>query len=361
MRRVLELSAVQQDEDTSKLVERQGWRQILARTIGLVEKSGRPSIIVDCMRPRGGEPGSFWIARLRLTVVEPVDMIRFAGSVSGYPIVRRTVSERSGISSRASGAGLRPAPRDDERTHHANPGVGPLRSAAKSALPLRYGLGHKRRSRQPPPVSLSLGSRRRSTRWLGPRRAKKRHRHIGRLRPEPRPWPGPGRPDLRSGTGHGDIDARANNRPADTHLTSGARFMGRAVAERSKSATRPDRGRTGKIRRRNAAPHGWKADKSFPRYPCHRSSSRLAGDGINCTPRSSHQRCRLRCHLGGWTSICTHSSRDGSLPGCRTSVRMPAVSTEWTQTPCDLLPGFFCLLASLRASSPPPSRIRCRR
>ncbi|GAB9242105.1 hypothetical protein [Bradyrhizobium diazoefficiens] len=73
MRRVLELSAIQQDEDAAlKLAERQGCRQILAGTIGLIEKSGRPNIIVDCMRPRG-EPDCFWIARLRLTVVEPVD------------------------------------------------------------------------------------------------------------------------------------------------------------------------------------------------------------------------------------------------------------------------------------------------
>lgn len=53
MRCVLELSAVQQDEEaTSKFAERQGCRQILAGSIGLIEKSGRPSIIVDCMRPR---------------------------------------------------------------------------------------------------------------------------------------------------------------------------------------------------------------------------------------------------------------------------------------------------------------------
>jgi hypothetical protein len=54
-----------------------GCSQILQGTIGLVEKSGRPDIIVDCMRPRG-EPDCLWIMRLRLTVVEAVDYDPFA-------------------------------------------------------------------------------------------------------------------------------------------------------------------------------------------------------------------------------------------------------------------------------------------
>jgi len=77
MRRVLELYAIQRDEDAAlKFARRQVCRQILTGTVGLVEKSGRP-LIVDCVRPRG-EPDCLWIARLRLNVLEPVDYDPFA-------------------------------------------------------------------------------------------------------------------------------------------------------------------------------------------------------------------------------------------------------------------------------------------
>jgi hypothetical protein len=71
MRRVIELLYQQDQVAAVKFAERQGCRQVLDRVIGVVAKSGRPTVI-DCLRPRG-EIDCFWIARLRLTVVEPVD------------------------------------------------------------------------------------------------------------------------------------------------------------------------------------------------------------------------------------------------------------------------------------------------
>lgn len=89
MRRVMELTN-QQDMDAAVVfAKRQGCRQFLERTVGVVEKSGRPKIVADCMRPQG-EPDCFWIMRLRLTVIkkavlEPVDYDPFARTLAPAP------------------------------------------------------------------------------------------------------------------------------------------------------------------------------------------------------------------------------------------------------------------------------------
>jgi hypothetical protein len=82
MRRVMELTKQQDADAAVAYAKRQGCRQFLDRTVGRVEKSGRPNIVADCMRLQG-EPDCFWIMRLRLTVIkkavlEPVDYDPFA-------------------------------------------------------------------------------------------------------------------------------------------------------------------------------------------------------------------------------------------------------------------------------------------
>jgi hypothetical protein len=82
MRRTIEL--YMQDEDAAiKLAKRRGCRQILEQTVGVVWKSGRPTIL-DCLRPQG-ERDCIWIPRLRLTVIKkavlvPVDYDPFAAT-----------------------------------------------------------------------------------------------------------------------------------------------------------------------------------------------------------------------------------------------------------------------------------------
>jgi hypothetical protein len=57
MRRVMELASQQDMQAARAFAERQGCRQILERTVGVVEKSGRPKFVADCLRPQG-EPAS---------------------------------------------------------------------------------------------------------------------------------------------------------------------------------------------------------------------------------------------------------------------------------------------------------------
>jgi hypothetical protein len=89
MRRVMELASQQDMQAARAFAERQGCRQILERTVGVVEKSGRPKFVADCLRPQG-EPDCFWIMRLRLTVIkkavwEPVDYDPFGSMLPPTP------------------------------------------------------------------------------------------------------------------------------------------------------------------------------------------------------------------------------------------------------------------------------------